>query len=218
MRRRGARRRRGRRRRACVISAVHLVDQRAHLAAHRRRAGAAAASASSLRMRPGSLDEDDACGRPSSPLPRCCATRSSIALVGMRPPSHSSRMSSRRRLAGQHVERGKGFVHQQHVRVRRPARARCRRAGACRPTARAAARPRSRPGRSARAWRRRARCALRRRARLCASSPSSTFCCTVSQGNSANDWNTIADAARRPVQRLAAVGDRGRRRPRSGRP
>jgi hypothetical protein len=34
--------------------------------------------------------------------------------------------------------------------------------------------------------------ALGRRYTPCASRPSSTFCCTVSQGNSANDWNTIA--------------------------
>ncbi len=46
----------------------------------------------------------------------------------------------------------------------------------------------------------------------CASRPSSTFCCTVSHGSSANVWNTSETPGLMPSQRSTAVADGAARR------
>ena len=91
-----------------------------------------------------------------------------------------------------------------------PARGRARPAGACRPTAPSDRRSRSRRGRSGR-WRPARACGARPGSTRCASRPISTFSSTVSQGNSAKLWNTMATSAAGPATSAPADRDRCRR-------
>ena len=114
----------------------------------------------------------------------------SIALVGMAPPSHSRRMSSRRRSPVSTSSAEKASSISSTSGSTTSARAMPTRWRMPPESSRGSApsKPAS-PISSIAAAARRARSAG---AMPRASRPSSTFCCTVSQGKSAKDWNTIA--------------------------
>ena len=140
-----------------------------------------------------------------------------IDLTGSLPSDPQVDQVGAQRLGGQHVERARTARPSAAGRDAPPARGPGRRAGACRRTVPSDRRSRSRRGRSGRSPPRRAARA-RRAATPCASSPSSTFSCTVSQGNSAKLWNTMATPGAGPVDRLrrASCTSPGGRRQQAG--
>ena len=114
----------------------------------------------------------------------------SIALVGIVAARPQLEDVVAQALAGQHVERRERLVHQQHVGLdderARDADALAHAAGElARQRALEAGQADQLDGLLG------ARARARRGAMPRASRPISTFCCTVSQGNSANDWNTM---------------------------
>ena len=119
------------------------------------------------------------------------------------------------RLGGQHVQRAERLVHQQQVGVHHQ---RARQPDALAHAAGEFLRDRrsqTRPGRSGRSPLRPALPA-RPAGTPRASSPSSTFSCTVSQGNSAKLWNTMATPSAGPltgVPRHSTSPEVGRSRP-----
>ena len=122
-----------------------------------------------------------------------------MPLVGMRPLEPEIEEVAAQRLGGQHVERRERLVEQQDIRVDDEgageadalphAAGELLRIGDSKP---------SRPMRSIAASARSRRSA---RGTPCASRPSSTLPSTVSQGNSAKLWKTIATPRAGPVQR-----------------
>jgi hypothetical protein len=143
----------------------------------------------SLRMRPGSLDRMMMRSAIITASSMLCETIR-MPLVGIRLSSHSSRMSLRRVSPVNTSSAEKASSISSTSGLVTSARAMPTRWRMPPDSSRGSAPPKpARPISSSMASARSRRCSG---ATPCASSPSSTFCCTVSQGNSANDWNTIA--------------------------
>ncbi len=153
--------------------------------------------ASWKRMRPGSLAKIRMRSAISTASSMLCDT-TSMALVGMPPCVHNSRMSSRRRSPVSTSSAEKASSISSTSGCVTSARAMPTRWRIPPESSRGSA-P-SKPARPIRLIAFSARSARSARAMPRASRPSSTFCCTVSQGNSANDWNTMLIARAGPYR------------------
>ena len=172
----------------------------------RRLRGWGSVTRISLRMRPGLLPNTRMRSHISTASSMLCVTRID-ALDGHAAFGPQIQEVGAQGFGRQHIERRERLVHQQNIRDARPARAQSRRAGACRRRARADRRIRSRRDRSGR-WPPASACGSRPCGMRCASRPSATFSNTVSQGNSAKLWNTMAMPAAGPAIGWPMKGER----------
>ena len=170
----------------------------------RRLRGCGMATLISLRMRPGLLPNTRMRSHISTASSMLWVTRIT-PLIGIRPSRPQIQEIGAQRLRGQHVERRERLVHEQDIRMHD------QRAREAHPLAHAAGQL-ARIGRLEAVQtdqvdgRERTLADLGCAAGCCASSPSATFSNTVSQGNSAKLWNTMAMPARRTGDRLAQIG------------
>ena len=189
---------------------VHALDQGAEARVLRRGAGCGRSIGISLTTRPGLVEKISRRSHICTASSMLWVT-SSTALIGSCPSPHSSRKSRAQGLGGQDVERRERLVHEQDVGVHdqraREADALAHAAGElARVGGLEAVEADEVDGLAASA------CASPAAGTPRASSPSCTFSSTVSQGNSAKLWNTMAMPCAGADDRLAEIVDRRRRR------